>query len=169
MSNSDHRDRSQELVSDETATRDIGGSIGGLSGTMPNTDQRRTGTATGAPIQGTATSLGQRPETAGDPNNGPSDPPRDTLSYKPSDATSAPTLTDDRGSDGRSTTPPMGQTDARDVSTARTDTRNIAHDPNREMGGGQPGATGDTAPEAQQREDPPVRTGVPNTEATDAF
>lgn len=122
MSNRDHRDTSKDLVTDETATPDIGGAFGGSAGTLESREEREDyGEQSG--LGGTldrARALSRPPAHV---QGGPSEP----LTYGADAGT---------GMQGAPVPPaPMSQTDARDTATATTDVRRQAGDEGREMGG----------------------------------
>ena len=116
MSNRDQRDTSKDPVTDETATRDIGGAFGGSAGTMESREEREDyGDQSGlANVQNRADILSRPPAN---PGGGPSE----SLTYSPAAGTGM------RGA-------PMSQTDAQDTTTATTDTRRAAGDEDQDMG-----------------------------------
>lgn len=142
------RDTNQELVSDENATRDVGGAYGGKGGPMPSREEAQRNE-----------SFGARPDMAADPNKGGNATKHDTVSYAPSGATGEQRPR--AGDDART-----GNTETDNAETGNTDTREKSKDQDHGLGGQW---TGETAPDVQAREDPPVRGGEKNTEATDAF
>jgi len=116
MSNRDQRDTSKEPVTDETATRDIGGAFGGSAGPMESKEEHeefedQSGLTK---VQNRANALSRPPTNV---RGGPSEP----LTYSPDAGT---------GMQGA----PMSQTDARDTTTATTDTRRVARDEDQDMG-----------------------------------
>ena len=110
MSNRDNRDTSTEPVTDETATRDIGGAFGGSAGPMESRQERE-----GYGEQSGFVASQNRAEALSRPASTVPGGPADALSYAPS----AGTRMQGQGA-------PMSQTDARDVSTANTDLRQDA-------------------------------------------
>ncbi len=116
MSNRDQRDTSKEIVTDETATPDIGGAFGGSAGPMESAEaheefEDQSGLTK---VQHRAQALSRPPANV---RGGPSEP----LTYSPDAGT------------GMSGTP-MSQTDAQDTATANTDTRHVARDEDQNMG-----------------------------------
>jgi len=144
MSNRDQRDTSKEPVTDETATRDIGGAFGGSAGTMESREEREDyGDQSGlAKVQNRANILSRPPA---DVQGGPSEP----LTYSPDGGT---------GMSGA----PMSQTDTKDTTT--TDTRRAARDEDQDMGHNH--AANPTLDRAADRDTPPQRG---SSEASDAF
>ena len=145
MSNRDNRDTSGRLVSDETATRDVGGAFGGSAGTMESREGHEAyeDQAGMTVVQNRTDMLSHPgPETQG----GPSEP----LTYAP-----------DAGTGSRSA--PMASPDARDVTTANTDVRRDSQDADQNLGEHYPG---DNAPDRAAGDDLPGRS---NPDQTDAF
>lgn len=142
------RDTNQELVSDETATRDVGGAYGGKGGPMPTREEAQRDE-----------SFGERPDTATDPNKGGNATNHDAVSYAPSGATG-----EQRPMSGD--VAEAGQTRTGNPETGPTDARDRSKEQDHGLGGQW---TGETAPDVQARENSPVRGGEKNTEATDAF
>jgi len=146
MSNRDQRDTSKEPVTDETATRDIGGAFGGSAGTMESREEREDyGDQSGlAKVQNRANILSRPPANV---QGGPSEP----LTYSPDGGT---------GMSGA----PMSQTDTKDTTTANTDTRRAARDGDQDMGHNH--AANPTLDRASDRDTAPHRG---SSEASDAF
>ncbi len=146
MSNRDNRDTSKQPVTDETATRDIGGAFGGSAGPLESRQEREEYGEQGglAATQDRANALSRPPANV---QGGPSD----SLTYNPSAGT---------GMQGA----PMSQTDVRDVSTATTDLRQDAGDADRNT------ANNYTGDHASDREAP--RDNLPergSAQESDAF
>lgn len=146
MSNRDQRDISKEPVTDETATRDIGGAFGGSAGPMESREEREDyGDQSGlTKVQNRANTLSRPPANV---KGGASEP----LTYSPSAGTGMPGA-------------PMSQTDARDTTTTNTDTRRVARDEDQDMGHNH--AANPTLDRADEHDSSPQRA---SSEESDAF
>ncbi len=161
-----NRARNDDDVSDASATPDSGGAIGGLDGTMENAadrgeqsgDTMNVGGGLTARERGLARSDALAASAGGtasgassDPNAGSSHGIGGSVSYQPNPSTGAPTA----------------RHDTSNSSTSSADGRGAASgDPNQNLG---KDWTGETAPDAAARENPPQRPGQTGAEANDAF
>jgi len=162
-----NRARNDDDMSDASATPDSGGVIGGPDGTMENAADRgersggtmNVGGGLTARERGLARSDALAASASGAASGASSDPNTDSshgiggsVSYQPDPGTGAPTA----------------QHDASTTSTSSTDQRGVAAsgDPNQNLG---KDWTGETASDADARDNPSQRGGQTATEATDAF
>jgi hypothetical protein len=147
---------------DPTATDDIGGTYGGAAGTMAGADaepdnssvQARHLERSGTDLHEQAV-IGNRAAVSSDPNRGSSIPTSAAPDYR---------ATGDRNPSAH----PMSHTDAADTSTAHTDHREDAQNPDRGLGDEW---TGESAPDQEFRDNPPTRRSGQgqDTAANDAF
>lgn len=148
-------DTRETFVPDPTATHDSGGAVGAADA-MAGADSgpiNDTGDASRVARTGDAAAeqgrIGALPDTASDPDQGVSVPTGAAGSQDSGDH-------------------PMSHTNADDVSTARTDHRDDAQNPDRGLGNEW---TGETAADQEFRDNPPTRRSgeEQDTAANDAF
>jgi len=161
-----NRARNDDDVSDASATPNIGGAIGGPDGTMQSAADRGERSEDSSSIRAdlktraeerkrsdalAASASGTTSGASSDPSAGSSHGIGGSVSYQPNPSTGAPTA----------------QHDTSNTSTSSTGGRGAASgDPNQNLG---KDWTGETAPDAIARDNPPQRPGQTGTEANDAF